>query len=413
VSTLDQSAIMRVVSSMALPLLGAWACVYLVDDAARVFAVDFAAVDERQRSLLRQVVRQLPITASEPRLPWTRAMRTQEPILLAPVDDDFYDALGTAELRDFVAALAPRSIVSVPLIARGRVIGGITFGTCATGRIHDEQDLLAAREVALPAGLALDTARVYEEQRRAKQEAEVARQRAEDANLSKVDFLRAMSHELRTPLNAIGGYVQLMQMGVHGELNERLRRDIERIDRNQQHVSRLINDVLSFARLETGRIEYAPRRVALATILASLDDFVAPLVGERTHQLEVRSCGDDVHVIADPDKATQVLVNLISNALKHTPAGSRIEVFRDGTPAGRDGPVRVCVRDNGPGIAVDQQAAIFQPFVQLGKSLSRPIDGLGLGLAIARDLARGMEGSLTVDSMPGAGTTFTLALPRG
>ena len=412
VATLDQSAILRVVAEMALPLLGDWACVYLVDEAFNVIAVDSAAVSERRLSMLRQVVAQLPVSATDTRLPFNRSMQQRQPIVLAPLDDAFYQALGSPELRDFVAALGPDSLLCVPLVARNRTIGGITYGLSQGRRRHDDHDVMAAREVALPAGLALDTARVYESQRRASAAAEDARRRAEEANISKVEFLRAMSHEMRTPLNAIGGYLQLLQMGVHGELSPDQLRDIQRIERNQMHVTRLISDVLNFTRLEAGRLEFEFERVLIAPLLGNLGDYVAPLLA-GDHALHIRDCEPGIAVWADADKATQILVNLISNALKHTPKGTCVEVVCEqpaGAPASR---VHISVRDNGPGIAADKLESIFQPFVQIGKSLRNPVEGLGLGLAIARDLARAMHGDLVVQSALGQGTTFTLALPRG
>ena len=412
VSTLDQASMLRVVSEMALPLVGDWACVYLVDDTFRVTAVDMAAVDERQLSMLRQVVAQLPVAATDHMLPWNRAMQTGRAVLLEQVEDGFYAALDRPELRDFVMALAPRSLLCVPLMARGRTIGGITFGRSATSRPHDDQDVLAAREVALPAGLALDTARLYEEQRQATHDAEDARKRAEDANLSKVDFLRAMSHEMRTPLNAIGGYVQLMRMGARGELTTEVKRDLERIERNFQHVTRLINDVLHFAKLDAGRVVFESRRVPVSQMLEELEDYVAPQMKAQGRQLTVRPCVPEIAVWADEDKARQILVNLIGNALKYTPVETSIEVFCDDTSE-TDDRVRISVRDDGPGIPLEKQQSIFEPFVQIGRTLNHPVEGLGLGLAIARDLARGMGGELSVESEPGKATTFTLSLRPG
>jgi PAS domain S-box-containing protein len=409
VSTLDQRAMLRVVAEMALPLVGDWACVYLVDDTFHVTHVDTAAVDTRELAILRQVVAQLPVAAVDRMLPWNRAMQRGRPVLLEQIEDGFYLALGTPELRDFVAALAPRSILCVPLMARGRTIGGITFGRSATSRPHDDQDVLAAQEVALPAGLALDTARLYEAQRQATHDAEDARKRAEDANLSKLDFLRAMSHEMRTPLNAIGGYVQLLRMGARGDLPDEVTRDLDRIERNYEHVTRLINDVLHFAKLDAGRVVFEPTHVSVAQMLDELEDFVAPQVRTQARRLKVRPCAPDVHVWADAGKARQILVNLVSNALKHTPDDTTIEVFCAGTSKA-DARVRICVRDDGPGISPDKQERIFEPFVQVGRTLNHPVEGLGLGLAIARDLARGMGGELSVESEPGKATTFTLAL---
>ena len=408
VSTVDLRSMMRVVSELAIPLVGDWACAYLVGDGYQVTNVDFAAGDAEQLTLLKQVVGQLPRSATDARLPWTQAMHCGEAVLAA-VDADFHSTLPTQELRDFFTALAPRTLLCVPLLARGRTIGGITFGRAQSSRSHDDQDVAAAREVALPAGLALDTTRLYEAQRRATADAEDARKRAEDANVSKVAFLRALSHELRTPLNAIGGYVQLLRMGARGELSPAVLQDLERIERNQTYISRMINDVLHFARLEAGRVEISMRAVSVAKLLSDLEDFVAPQVDAEKRRLDVRPAPRAAMVWADEDKARQILVNLISNALKHTNSPASIEVFCE--PEG-EGSWRIRVRDTGPGIPAESQQSVFLPFVQAARALNRPVDGLGLGLAIARDLARRMEGDLTLESQPGAGATFSLSLIR-
>ena len=408
VSTLDQPTMMREVAELAIPLLGQWSSVYLVDATFNVVAVSSAAIEPTLGAILRQVMAQLPVAAVDPRLPWNHAMQTGEPVLARP-DAEFYDALGTPELRDFIQALKPISIVSVPLMARGRTIGGITFGNSDGGRLHDELDVLAAREVALPAGLALDTARLYEEHREARQVAELARRKAEEANYTKADFLRAMSHELRTPLHAIGGYVQLLKLGARGALSPEVSRDLDRIDRNLEHIARLISDVLSFTRIEAGRVHFDNRAFLVREVLGTIEDYVATLPGAREHELRVMPPGSDVAVVADPAKVTQILVNLVSNAFKHTPAGTRIDVFCD--PAHADARVALIVRDTGPGIPADRQAAVFEPFVQLDRSLSNPVEGLGLGLPIARDLARGMEGDLTLQS-GATGALFALQLRR-
>ena len=412
-STLDQSSTLRIVAEMGLPLLGQFAVVYLVEDGWRVRQVSMAAPDPTVRSMLRQVVAQLPLQAIDTRLPFNAAMQKGEPVLLSPVTETFYAQLGDNDtLRDFMRALAPQSLLCMPLIARGRTIGGITYGTMKGNRAHDEHDVVAAIELAVPAALALDNARLYEAERRARRSAEDARRRAEEANHSKVDFIRAMSHELRTPLNAIAGYVQLLRMGVRGTLNDQQTADLERIERNQLHLTHLINDVTSFARLEAGRVHFDCRRVPVADLMAGLETFVAPQIAAADRAFRVKPPRKDTAVWADPDKATQILVNLMSNALKHTPRGTAIEVLCDEARL-LDETVQVSVRDAGPGIPSDKHEAIFEPFVQGQRTLSNPVEGLGLGLAIARALARGMHGDLTVQSEPGRGATFTLSLPRG
>jgi signal transduction histidine kinase len=350
--------------------------------------------------------------AADDRMPFVRAMRVSGPVLVSNIDDSFYAPMpGLSHVHDRLQQLAPTSLLSVPLIARGRTIGAITFGTSDANRRYSEHDLHAAREVSVPAALALDNARLYDAERRARLDAEEARGRAEDANRTKADFLSTMSHELRTPLNAIGGYVQLLQMGLRGPLTPLQQRDLERIARNQAHVTRLINDVLNFARLEAGRIQFESKGVSVGGLLAELEGFIAPQVTEGVHTVEVRRCAGSVTVWADADKTMQILLNLTGNALKHTAAGTSIEVFCDDVGEKPGQPVRICVRDSGAGIPAEKQQAIFEPFVQIGRQLNRPMDGIGLGLAISRDLARGMGGDLTVESRLGHGATFTLALP--
>ena len=239
--------------------------------------------------------------------------------------------------------------------------------------------------------------------------AEEARRRAESANLAKLEWLRAISHELRTPLNAIGGFVQLLKSGARGEVPERMRNDLDRIERNQQHMAALINEVLQFARLDTGHVHFDIGRVPVGRLLLDLHDYVPPVEKARGRSLTVRRCGDDIAVLADEDKTRQILLNLVTNALKHTPAASRIDVSVATATVER---VIIAVADDGPGIAPDRLERVFEPFFQAGDALNRPVEGLGLGLTIARELARGMGADLTVTSRVGKGTTFALSLRR-
>jgi PAS domain S-box-containing protein len=410
-ATLDLTSTLEIVAEMALPCLGQWACVYLVNEDWRVTSVEVAALDERERVLLRRIVDQLPVSPANDALPFNRAMRTGEPQLLRGVSDEFYAMLESQPLEDFMRALDPQSLLCAALVAHGRTIGGVTFGTSRGSRPHDERDIAGAREVAFLGALALDGARSFDAERRARRDAEDARRLAEDANRSKVELLRAISHELRTPLNAIGGYAQMLRMGLRGDLTEQQRSDVERIERNHVQISRLTDDLLSFARLETGRVDFDLVPVRVNLVLGGLEGLVTPSGMRGGRALVITECGDDVIVRADEGKMTQVLVNLISNALKHTPPGTPIEISCDA--AARDERVHIRVRDSGPGIPREKQKSIFEPFVQLENTLTRRVEGLGLGLAIARDLARGMGGDLAVDSQRGQGATFIFSLPRG
>ena len=238
--------------------------------------------------------------------------------------------------------------------------------------------------------------------------AERARAEAETANRAKSEFLAVMSHELRTPLNAIGGYTELIALGLHGPVTPQQLHDLERIQVSQRHLLGLINEVLNYAKLETGIVRFDIAPVRVCDVLAGAEELVAPQVRGRGLQLSMEHCPNELCVLADREKMRQVIVNLLSNAVKFTDPGGRITLSCEA----RGDRVCVAVRDTGIGIAPEKQAAIFEPFVQVRSDLARTAEGTGLGLAISRDLARGMDGELEVESTPGEGSTFTLTLPR-
>ena len=274
----------------------------------------------------------------------------------------------------------------------GRVVAILNFAVDVT------EQVLARRQVE----------RLLAVSEAARAEAEAARAEAEAASRAKSEFLAVMSHELRTPLNAIGGYAELMEMGIRGPVTAQQREDLGRIQRSQRHLLGLVNEVLNYAKLESGAVRYDPADVVLCEALAAAEGLIAPQARAKGLALAAAECPADLAVRADPEKLRQVLVNLLSNAVKFTDRGGRITVA-----CAADGPrVRIAVRDTGIGIPAEQIERVFEPFVQVRADLTRTAEGTGLGLAISRDLARGMGGELTAESTPGAGSTFTLTLPR-
>jgi len=244
--------------------------------------------------------------------------------------------------------------------------------------------------------------------RRQAEEIEHRRNEADVANRTKTEFLAAMSHELRTPLNAIAGYVQLLMLGVRGPLTDEQAIDLGRIQRSQQHLLSLINDILNFSRLEAGAVTYEIGSVPLGTVLEAATSMISLQAAAKQITLTLEPCPPTMRALADDSKLEQVLLNLLSNAVKFTQRGGHVSIRCEAA----DDHVLTRVQDDGPGIPADRLADIFEPFVQLDRALGNPREGVGLGLAISRDLARGMQGDLTVESIPGKGSTFTVSLKR-
>ncbi len=321
--------------------------------------------------------------------------------------------------------------LGVPLVSQGRVIGLLAVVRKARGDISGEDEWMLsafADQVAAPlenaqlaaklerAALLVENSRLYEAERTARRDAEAAkgeaekrRREAEAANLAKSEFIANMSHELRTPLNAIGGYVDLLEMGLRGEVTDVQREDLRRIHHAQRVLVGLVNDVLNFAKIEAGRLEFDIADVPVHEMLDSLEAFVMPQLVARSLDYVYEPVDPALAVRADREKLQQILLNLLSNAIKYTPSPGTIRV-RVSTDADA---VLFHVSDTGRGIPSEKCDQIFAPFVRVDTGYSRATEGTGLGLAISRDLARTMQGDLTVESVLGDGSTFTLRLPRG
>jgi PAS domain S-box-containing protein len=231
---------------------------------------------------------------------------------------------------------------------------------------------------------------------------------SETANVAKSTFLTAMSHELRTPLNAIGGYTELLTLGLGGPTTPEQLDYLDRIRRSQQHLLGIISELLNFSRIEAGTLTYDIGQLSLKQVIEGVVPLIEPQAEAKEIVLKTDVITHDCLVLGDRAKVDQILLNLLSNAIKFTesPGSVTVECNESVNVAS------IKVVDTGPGIPPDKLEAIFEPFVQLGRSLSSAHEGTGLGLAISRELARAMRGDLTVSSELQVGSTFTLTLPR-
>jgi PAS domain S-box-containing protein len=236
---------------------------------------------------------------------------------------------------------------------------------------------------------------------------QVARKEAEAANRIKTELFARLSHEFRTPLHAVSGYLEILQQNIHGGLTSEQRRDVERIHQAQEHLMTLVNMILDFAKLEGGPIELVMAEIPIEETLRIAETLVAPQFAKKSITYTHRPGDPSLTVFADREKVQQIVLNLLANAMRFTPAGGAVDLeWRV-----ENDMLLIRVRDTGSGIPDDKTEQIFEPFVQLRAVGSVPSGGTGLGLAISRDLARAMGGDVRVQSTVGLGSIFTILLP--
>ncbi|HEY1581476.1 MAG TPA: HAMP domain-containing sensor histidine kinase [Chthoniobacterales bacterium] len=235
-----------------------------------------------------------------------------------------------------------------------------------------------------------------------------AKTTAEAANDAKAKFLSMMSHELRTPLQAIAGYCDLLLDGASGPISEEQEADLRSVQNASDELVRLLNDILDFARLESGTAEMKLETVEVEAAVTRAERLVIPKLGEARLKYARQGCPADLYLRAHPDRLQQVLLNLLTNAIKFTPAGGQIEI----ECSGDERTTQIAIRDSGWGIPPEHLGQIFEPFVQVDRHrIESRQRGVGLGLAICRELIQAMGGELSVASEVGVGSVFTISLP--
>jgi signal transduction histidine kinase len=379
--------------------------IFVVRESGSVGVESMESTDAAMFERLQAFDRLHPVD-STPTHPVWYALRENRSVLVPNVSDASIASMlsGEQSVIELARTTGTTSLLMVPIAARGRVLGVVGMGTQGNRRRFDHGDLTLTEELARRAGMALDNAQLL-----ARGEAESARADAERASRAKSDFLAMMSHELRTPLNAIAGYAELIELGLRGPVSEGQVVDLQKIRANQRHLLGLINAVLNFARLDAGRVLYDISNVPVAASLRAVQALIEPQLRERHIEYGVGECLPSIAARADGEKLQQILLNLLANAIKFTAPGGCIGLSCDvGTRS-----VHLHVTDTGVGIPAEQLEDIFEPFVQANRTLKRSNEGVGLGLAISRELARGMGGEVSVQSAVGLGSTFTLTLPRG
>jgi PAS domain S-box-containing protein len=391
-STLDYEKTLEAVARLAVGDLSDWCAVDLVNSDGRIRQVVVAHFDEAKIKWAKELNKRYPPDYNGP-TGVGHVIRTGQPEIYPDISDEMLVASARDENHlGIMRELRFRSVLVVPMIARGRTLGALTLVSTGKGRRYGDDDMALAMELATRAAIAMDNAQLYRS--------------ALAASEAKSTFLATMSHELRTPLNAIIGYQSLLKEGIDGPLNKSQLAQLTRIRASADHLLGLIDEVLTFSRVEAAKEIVRREEVALRSIIDDALTMIAPLA--EVKGLTVRAEGEDARLFTDGNKVRQILLNLLSNAVKFTDRGGIVVRSRASAQE-----VTVSIIDRGIGIAPENLERIFDPFWQVEQRSTRKAGGTGLGLSVSRSLARLIGGEISVESEFGKGSSFTLTLPAG
>jgi len=438
-ASMDYEPTLLTVAGMALPYLGSWSIVDVATEDGGMRRLGIIHPDPQKQERARLLGSSWPPRRDDP-LGLPRAMITRQSEVVPQVTDEMLVRVARSEENlEHLRSLGIGSVLVVPLIAHDHVLGAITFISADVGHQYTEADIELAEDVAARCAIALDNVRLFRIAETARADAQKAQARAaqlneqliissirqqelaeeaRDANRAKSQFLSMMSHEIRTPINGIVGYTGLLELEISGPTTPKQREYLARMKASSEHLITLVDEVLAFAKLESGRLEFSRERFPASECAEAAVAMIMPQARAAAIDVRLQSPDPSVVILGDDDRVRQILVILLSNAIKFTDRGGHVTVQcgtkHEPAPTAmlpRGGPwTFILVEDTGIGIAPKDHDAVFNAFVQVGSDEAQKM-GTGLGLAIAREFARRMGGDLTLSSELGKGARFTLWLP--
>jgi PAS domain S-box-containing protein len=391
-SSLDYEATLQQVARLAIPALGDWCTVYMLSEDRAIRRVAVAYTDG-EKAELAAALRRYPPSPVAARSSVAEVMRTGRPILTPTIPEGYVAGIAQdAEHLAIMQRLAFRSSMTVPLQARGDILGALAFFSSDPERRYDTADLALAEDLARRAGLAVDNARLYSEAQRAVR--------------TRDEFLSVAAHELKTPVTTMLGFAQMLlrHFTPQGQLDERIvRRALQAIEQQSDRLSRLVSRLLDIARIEGGRLVIEPVVADVVPLVQGVVDSIQ--AGTSRHRL-VTNEPAELQALVDPLRFEQVLTNLLDNAVKFSPEGTQIDIDVSRTSLGM---LRVAVTDRGSGIPPEDRDRIFDRFYQA--HAGPHASGMGLGLYICRQIVEQHGGSIVAEVPPGGGSRFVVILP--
>jgi PAS domain S-box-containing protein len=399
-STLELDAVLQRVVQMATEVLGESCTINLIEEGkAHLTPMATYHADPQARQARLQIQRDDPVRIGDPASVVGLAAVVGRPYLVK-------DARRDGRVK-YVERLHISSLIAVPMIAKGKILGVLSSSITTPFRQFTEADLRLAIALADRAALAIENARLYEQERVLRQTLEGLNRQIQDVNRRKTEFVTLVSHELRTPLTSMTGFIALLLKGQAGPLGERQREWLDIIGDNADRLVTLIDDLLDMARIEAGKIELKCTPLDITPLIHEVARALRPQLAEKGQRLTLNLVPALPAIVGDADRIRQILTNLLSNALKYTPSGGRITI----TACGDTSHVHVAVQDTGIGLTPEDQGQLFTPFFRAPHEAIQGIGGTGLGLAITRALVELHGGVITVNSVPGQGSTFSVTLP--
>jgi len=393
-SSLDYELTLERLARLAVPYVADFCLVHMLEDDGSIRRMIVAHQEPAREAAWRDMQRRFPLDLNTPHT-IAKVLRTGEPELFPEISDELWQAVirDPEEIR-MLREFDIKAAMIMPLAARGRTIGALTFISAERARRYGEDDFTLAHELARRAALAIDNARLY--------------RHAQEANRAKDEFLATLSHELRTPLTPIIGWVHMMSGGQLAPQD--ISHGLAVIGKNSQSLSHLINDLLDMSAILSGKMRIDTLPVSLAPVVAEAIETVRPHAAKQNIRIEFAppAAASDAVVSGDRTRLVQVFWNLLTNAVKFSPGGSRVRVACEIA----EGQARVHVEDEGEGISAEFLPFVFDRFRQQDMSTTKMHGGLGIGLALVKSFVEAHGGTVVAASAgEGRGSRFTVSLP--